>query len=127
MEFKHLDSYLKTLAPGQVPGIDCAVYHRHEPVYRTCYGYADAEKQVPITTDTMYYLYSVTKLFTCTAALQLHEQGAFLMFQPVSDFIPEYGKLTVWPQTAERRYGIRTCETADADPRPVLYDRRHEL
>jgi CubicO group peptidase (beta-lactamase class C family) len=37
----------------------------------------------------------VTKLVTCTAALQLMERGDFLMFQPVSEFIPEFGKLNV--------------------------------
>ena len=95
MEFKRLDAYLKKLTPTSVPGVDCAVYYRHEPVYRGCYGYADVENKRPITPDTMYYVYSATKLFTCAAALQLHERGEFVMFQPVSDFIPEYGHLTI--------------------------------
>ena len=95
MEFKRLDSFLRSITPQLVPGLECSVYYRHEPVYRVCYGYADAEEKKPVSPDTLYYLYSVTKLFTCAAALQLHERGAFLMFQPVSDFIPEYGSLTI--------------------------------
>ena len=43
----------------------------------------------------MYYLYSASKVITCAAALQLHERGEFLMFQPVSDFIPEFRNMKV--------------------------------
>ena len=88
MEFKHLDAFLKRITETTIPGADCAVYYHHEPVFRKCYGYADVEAKRPLTPDTMYYLYSASKVITCAAALQLHERGEFVMFQPVSDFIP---------------------------------------
>ena len=95
MTFSHLDAFLRKITSTIVPGLDCCVYYRHEPVYRACYGYADVETKRPITTDTMYYLYSASKVITCAAALQLHERGEFLMFQPVSDFIPEFRNMKV--------------------------------
>ncbi len=95
MEFSRLDAFLRKITGTVVPGLDCCVYYRHEPAYRACYGYADAAAKRPITTDTMYYLYSASKVITCAAALQLHERGEFLMFQPVSDFIPEFRDMKV--------------------------------
>ena len=95
MEFSRLDDFLKKITDTIVPGVDCSVYVHHKPVYRGCYGYADVAEKRPITTDTMYYLYSASKLLTCVAALQLHERGEFLMFQPVSDFIPEYRNMKI--------------------------------
>ena len=95
MEFPRLDTFLRKLADTIIPGVDCCVYYRHEPVYRGCYGYADAARKVPVTPDTMYYLYSASKVMTCAAALQLHERGDFLMFQPVSDFIPAFRDMKI--------------------------------
>ena len=77
MEFSRLDDFLKKITDTIVPGVDCSVYVHHKPVYRGCYGYADVAEKRPITTDTMYYLYSASKLLTCVAALQLHERGEF--------------------------------------------------
>ena len=95
MKLSRLDAYLKKLTETVIPGVDCSVYYRHEPVYRGCYGYADLAAKRPVTSETMYYLFSATKVITCTAALQLHERGEFLMFQPVSDFIPEFRNMKV--------------------------------
>ena len=53
MTFSHLDAFLRKITSTIVPGLDCCVYYRHEPVYRACYGYADVETKRPITTDTM--------------------------------------------------------------------------
>lgn len=95
MNFKHLDEFLKRITDKIVPGADCAVYYHHEPVYRECYGYADVETKRPLTTNTMYSIYSLSKIITCTAALQLFERGEFNMFQPLSDFIPEYRNMNI--------------------------------
>ena len=95
MEFKHLDAFLKRITETTIPGADCAVYYHHEPVFRKCYGYADVEAKRPLTPDAMYYLYSASKVITCAAALQLHERGEFVMFQPVSDFIPEFREMKI--------------------------------
>ena len=95
MEFKRLDAYLQKIAGTLVPGVDCSVYYRHQPVYRGTYGYMDVESGRPMERDAMYHIYSASKLMTCVAALQLHEQGEFLMFQPLSDFIPEFRDMKV--------------------------------
>ncbi|MEP2988050.1 MAG: serine hydrolase domain-containing protein [Parasphingorhabdus sp.] len=49
----------------------------------------------PITEDTIYRIYSMTKPITGVALMTLYEQGKFSLDDPVSKFIPEFENLTV--------------------------------
>lgn len=90
-----LDSYLDSLAHCGVPGLDLIVRRDGQTVYRRMSGYEDAEGTRPITEKTLYRLYSASKIFTCTCAMRLVEEGRIRLDQPVSDFIPEYAELQV--------------------------------
>jgi len=58
-------------------------------------GYADIEKQAPIAEDTIYRIYSSTKIITAVAALMLYEEGCFQMDDPLAKYIPEFSNLKV--------------------------------
>lgn len=90
-----LADYLDSLEKCGIPGCDCVVYHNHERVFRHTAGYADAGKTRPITKHNNYWLYSATKLFTCTAVMQLAEKGSIGLDDPVSDYLPEYKNMKV--------------------------------
>ena len=77
------------------PGIDCIIYQDHEEVFRYAAGYADMDTKQPPAPDALYHAYSGTKMITCTAAMQLVEQGKMLLLDPVSKYLPEYGNLMV--------------------------------
>ena len=95
MESLQLTQYLDSLGKEGIPGCDCVVYQNHQQVIRHIAGYADAERKKPLSPSNIYWLYSATKLITCTAVLQLVEKGVVGLDDPVSAFLPEYGKLTV--------------------------------
>ncbi len=78
-----------------IPGIDCVVYRHHEPVYRHMRGYADIENKTPISENTLYHIYSNTKVIACTAALQLYERGLFRLEDPLSEYFPEFAFVQV--------------------------------
>lgn len=95
-DFSHLTSYLDSLsARFGIPGCGCAVAVDGEVVYRHFSGFRDEEEKRPVTGDTTWWIYSATKLFTCTAALQLYEQGKLDLSDPVAKYLPEFGPLTV--------------------------------
>ncbi|MGP4111538.1 serine hydrolase [Streptomyces sp. 4N509B] len=48
------------------------------------------EEWVEATTDTVFDMASVTKLFTATVAVQLHEQGVLSLDEPVVAYLPEF-------------------------------------
>ena len=66
-------------AEYQLPGFDCAVWQHGKEIYRYMKGVADCATQAPITSSTLYNLYSNTKVIACVAALQLYERGLFLL------------------------------------------------
>ena len=48
-----------------------------------------------VNSDTLFRIYSMTKLVTGTAAAMLMEEGKFGLDTPVTEFIPEFAALTV--------------------------------
>jgi len=95
MNKKILSDYLDSLEQHGIPGCDCAVIYKHETVFRHTTGYADSERKKPLTDKNTYWLYSATKLFTCTAVMQLIEKGLIGLDSPVSDYLPEYRNMKV--------------------------------
>lgn len=86
-------------AEYQLPGFDCAVWQHGKEIYRYMKGVADCTTQAPITSSTLYNLYSNTKVIACVAALQLYERGLFLLEDPLSLYFPEFTHMKV--RTAE--------------------------
>lgn len=83
------------VSSGKWPVIECVVFKDHEQIYCHRVGYSDYEKKKPVQSDTLYRMYSLTKVMTAVSALQLAEQGLLDVQAPVSDYLPEYGNLTV--------------------------------
>lgn len=95
MDWTSLKRFQEGLDALGIAGSDLAVYVGEQAVYRHFAGWQNIEKQIPITGGTLYRMFSMTKLLTCTAALQLLESGGILMNDPVADYLPEYGRLRV--------------------------------
>ncbi|MGW3956407.1 serine hydrolase [Streptomyces sp. NPDC004752] len=50
-----------------------------------------ADRQIPMTEDTVFDLASVSKLFTSLLAVQQLERGALTLEAPVASYLPEFG------------------------------------
>lgn len=90
-----LVDYLNSLEKYGTPGCECVIYHEHKPVFRHITGFADAEKTKPLTGKNTYWLYSASKVITCTAIMQLVEKGKIGLDDPVYHYLPEYKDLKV--------------------------------
>jgi CubicO group peptidase (beta-lactamase class C family) len=96
MNFSKLSSYLDSFySEKNIPGLGCAVYHRHRPVYEHYAGFANVAEKRPFGPDTIFKLYSATKISTCVAVLQLWEDGKIGLDDPLAKYIPEYADMTV--------------------------------
>lgn len=83
---------------GEIEGASARIVHRGKNLYRGCVGYADVASRRPCSPRDIVCIFSLTKMVIGVAALKLWEQGAFLLDDPVSDYIPAYGAATVyWP------------------------------
>lgn len=95
MDFTKLTNLLDAIPNHTAPGVDCIVKKGYDTVYRHHFGYSDREKKKEMNGSESFFLYSATKLITCTAALQLFEQGKFLLSDPVYEYIPEFRHMVI--------------------------------
>ena len=79
----------------KVAGCSVKVVLENKVVYEHYTGYADLKDQIPIEETTLFRIYSMTKPVTVTAALQLYEQGKFLLNDPVAEYLPEFKEMQV--------------------------------
>lgn len=77
---------------GELPGAVVMVLHRGEVVYRKAFGLRSKEPQaVPMTTDTLFDLASLTKpVATATSLMILLEKGKLRLEDPVAQFFPAF-------------------------------------
>ncbi len=84
-----LEAYLNELVEtGDPPGMSVAVVKDGEVVYSQAFGLADGPKNIPATPKTVYQWWSMTKIPTAVAILQLQEQGKLNIDDPVKDYLP---------------------------------------
>lgn len=95
MDFTPLSRFIDTLTSWRIPWAEVMVMHRNEKVFHYRSGYADLENKTPVHDRQIFNLYSLTKIMTCTAALQLVEKGALLLNDPLSAYLPEFTEMTV--------------------------------
>src|SRR6266545_2298543 len=62
-------------------------------VWTRSYGFADSEKKIPATSQTLYRIGSVTKEFTALMLLQLVQNGKVHFSDPVEKYFPEINKV----------------------------------
>ncbi|MBI4626374.1 MAG: beta-lactamase family protein [Verrucomicrobia bacterium] len=70
------------------PGLSIGIVHDQELVWARGFGFADRERKIPATPQTLYRMASNTKMFTATAILQLRDVGKLRLDDPVSQHLP---------------------------------------
>ncbi|KIC90756.1 serine hydrolase domain-containing protein [Flavihumibacter solisilvae] len=71
------------------PGCVCAVSQHGKVIANRAYGSADLEREVPITTNTIFDAGSLTKQFVAAAVLLLVEEKRLSLADDVHTYIPE--------------------------------------
>ena len=113
MNFTNLKNYLDSIPEKfNVPGLDCIVYKNHEMVFRHFTGMSDRESGKPVKGDELYLIFSMTKMLTCTAALQLFEKGCYIMSDPISTWLPEFEKMKITTDEIDAAEGQKVSSGA---------------
>ncbi|WP_329080810.1 serine hydrolase domain-containing protein [Streptosporangium sp. NBC_01469] len=77
------------IAEHRVPGAVIGVYANGEHLERAA-GVLNTRTGVPVTTDSLFQIGSVSKVWTATLALQLVEDGKLDLDLPVRAYLPEF-------------------------------------
>src|SRR4051812_34862489 len=90
---RHFQRYVDD---GRLPGFVCVIARDGRLVHAARAGQRDVEAGLPVTDDTIWRIYSMTKPITSVAAMLLWEEGAFELKDPVANFLPSFGDVRVW-------------------------------
>ncbi len=91
-----LTTMLQDFIQKGVPGCACSVLRGGQTLAEAYEGYADLEAGKPIAPDTIYRIYSMSKVITCTSALMLYERGLFALNDPLHEYLPEFRDMQVF-------------------------------
>lgn len=92
-----IDAIFQGCHRDDAPGLVVGVSHQGRVLYRRGFGLASVEQGRVLTPRTRMRLASVTKHFTCLAALLLAEEGRLQLDAPVSAVLPELAHLAKPP------------------------------
>ena len=107
----HFHAYVDA---GEIAGVVTYVSRRGQVVHQDAYGMADIEARRPMTQDSYFYVYSMTKPVTSVALLMLYEEGKFQLNEPVARYLPELANARVFDREAGR--------VVDAVRQPTIQD-----
>jgi len=100
---------------GRIPGAVIAIARHGKLVMFDAYGWRDKAANLPMTTDTIFNIASMTKPMTTVGALMLYEQGKILIDDPLSKYFPKFANMKVAARDAS---GQPTTDTVPAN-RPI--------
>ena len=84
-----------TTSNPRAPGVVAIAGNRSGKIYQGAAGVRRIGDDAPMTTDSVFALFSLTKAITATAALQLVEEGRLDLDAPAKRYAPEIGTLQV--------------------------------
>jgi CubicO group peptidase (beta-lactamase class C family) len=86
----------KLVDEGKIAGVVTWVARHGQVVHEDAYGLADIEAKRPMSKDSYFYVYSMTKPITSVALLMLYEEGRFQLRDPVARYLPELANLKLY-------------------------------
>jgi CubicO group peptidase (beta-lactamase class C family) len=85
----------RAVADQKIAGGIVMVSHNGKIGFFQTYGQMDREAKKPMSPDTIFRIYSMSKAITTTAALNLYDAGKIGLDDPVSKYIPSFANLKV--------------------------------
>src|SRR5882762_2508491 len=82
-----------------IPGMSAAVIYDQQVIWAKGLGFADLERNVPASPQTIYRCASITKLFTATMLMQLRDAGKVSLDDPVSKYVQSFHIASRFPDS----------------------------
>jgi CubicO group peptidase (beta-lactamase class C family) len=85
-----IDSLLQEKYPDNAPGATFLISKNGSVIYKKAFGLANLELNVPMKTNNVFKIGSLTKQFTAISILMLMEKGELNLDDEITKFIPDY-------------------------------------
>ena len=81
------DTLSRFVSSGQIAGCAAKIMRNDDVCFEGCFGYADIEKKIPVSDQTIFPIASMSKVITVVGIMRLYEQGLFKLWDPVSEYL----------------------------------------
>ena len=75
-------------AVNNIPGVSLGIVHDQELIASDAFGFSNLQKRQLATSDTLYSICSISKLFTSVAVLQQRDAGKLRLDDAVAKHLP---------------------------------------
>jgi CubicO group peptidase (beta-lactamase class C family) len=85
-----IDQFLRQKADAkEIPGVVAMAANSNEVIYQGAFGKRDLSKDDAMTSDSVFWIASMTKAITSAAGMQLVEQGRLSLDEPIGKVLPD--------------------------------------
>jgi CubicO group peptidase (beta-lactamase class C family) len=81
------------IAKNEIAGAVTVVVTKDKVLHEESTGFADVAAKKPMTSETLFWIASMTKPITGTAILMLQDEGKLNVADPVAKYLPEFASL----------------------------------
>jgi CubicO group peptidase (beta-lactamase class C family) len=100
-KLERVGDYIRNeIAVGKIPGAILLIQQHGHPVYFENFGVRDVATKLPMTADTIFRLYSMSKPVTSVVAMMLIEDGKLRLDDPVAKYIRAFAAMKVGVEKA---------------------------
>ena len=114
------------VANGKIPGAVLLIQQHGKPVYHELIGVRDVATKLPMSDDTIFRLYSMSKPITSVAAMMLIDAGRLKLDDPVAKYIPSFAAVAKSEPSGENatEFIVRSCPANSRHTRRVSRSQR---
>jgi len=116
------DTFKADVDKRAIPGAVVLIARHGKIAYFETVGVRDPATKMPMTKDSIFRIYSMSKPITSVAAMMLWEEGRFNLSEPVSKYIPQLGGLKVGVEKPDPSGGKATLELVPAKRDMTIQD-----
>jgi CubicO group peptidase (beta-lactamase class C family) len=115
------DYFREQIATGKIPGAILLIQQHGKPVYHEFFGVQDVVSKQPMTDQTIFRLFSMTKAITSVAAMMLVDEGKLPLEDPIAKYIPSFANVKVGVEK-KNEDGTKTLELVPPNRPPTILD-----
>jgi CubicO group peptidase (beta-lactamase class C family) len=95
-----LEAYVEDQITYQgLPGISMGIVHDQDLIWSRGFGFGDLEQRLPVSSETIYRIGSISKLFTSIAVLKLRDESKLRLDDRVDAHLPWFRPKNSFPET----------------------------
>ena len=109
------------ITQGKIPGAIVLIRQHGKTVYHEHFGVRDVATKLPMTDDTIFRLFSMTKPITSVVAMMMVEEGKLGLNDPIAKYIPSFADVKVGVEN-KAEDGTKTLALVPPKRQPTILD-----